>query len=192
MKLDLSYGWELQEDICFCDVHFNEYLNRNDIKNKVIFHFGTGKHHIIGKENIKNKEPNKIMGITYTPGEYISYMGLVKDNPLIGNYYKVMFVDAYNLSPELLPDFDIITLFHLCEFSRFRNKYAHFDDYSLLDMFLTKLKKGGNIIFYNGSSHYLKKPDSDVYTSLVLDKFVKEGKIKKIDEFRSLLIYSKV
>jgi len=132
------------------------------------------------------------MGITYTPGEYITYMELIKDKPLIGKYYKVLFADIYKLSPELLPDFDIIALFHLCEFSRFSDKSAHFDDYSLLDMFLNKLKKDGKIIFYKGSSHFFKKPDSDVYTSLVLDKFVKEGKIKKVDEFRSLLIYSKL
>ena len=56
-----------------CDFDFIEYLNSNNIKNKNIFHFGTGSHHIIGKENLNND----IFGLTLNKDEYIDYINLI-------------------------------------------------------------------------------------------------------------------
>ena len=47
-----EYSYPLEPDVCPCDVHFIEYLQDNNITNKAISHFGTGEHHILGKNNL--------------------------------------------------------------------------------------------------------------------------------------------
>ena len=40
--------WDLHVDICPCDVHFNEWVEANKLTGKMIYHFGTGTHHVVG------------------------------------------------------------------------------------------------------------------------------------------------
>ena len=41
--------WGLHPEVCPCDVHFNEWVEAHGIRNKLIYHFGTGTHHVIGR-----------------------------------------------------------------------------------------------------------------------------------------------
>ena len=40
--------WDLHVDVCPCDVHFNDWVKHKKLKNKLIYHFGTGTHHVVG------------------------------------------------------------------------------------------------------------------------------------------------
>ena len=108
--------WSLDEKQCPCDVHFCEYLEEKGIKNKTIFHFGTGNHHILGLRNAKSGANNAILGITASPDEYQAYIKLLIENPTLGATYKAYFGDIYQLDGRLLPPLDFASLFHVGEY----------------------------------------------------------------------------
>src|SRR5690349_8316267 len=56
--------WDLHEDVCPCDVHFNDWVADQGLKNKVIYHFGTGTHHVVGVEQARNGSGNSVLSIT--------------------------------------------------------------------------------------------------------------------------------
>jgi hypothetical protein len=56
--------WDLHEDVCPCDVHFNEWVKDQGLTNKTIFHFGTGTHHVVGVEQARNGSNNAVIAIT--------------------------------------------------------------------------------------------------------------------------------
>lgn len=144
--------WPLDVKQCPCDVHFTDWLARSDLRNAAIFHFGTGDHHHVGKTEAMRPAGNSVLGITATKPEYDSYIDLVVQNPLVGKRYKVLFTDIYQLAPELLPDFDVVTLFHLCEFwSETNAPYARMNDLGVLEAMAGKVKRGGTLLFYTGS-----------------------------------------
>lgn len=177
--------WHFNPQRCPCDVHFVEYIREFEIKGKNIFHFGTGEHHFIGLENQKFTQPNEIIGITASALEQQSYIKLVIKDSSLSKFYKVIFGDIYTLTPRTLPMFDVVTLFHLCEFYIPDNVHLlHQNDESLLQLFLDKLNPGGQIIFYTGSFAWDKTQD-------IIESFVEVGKIKKIYEYQTLVIYSK-
>src|SRR5262249_41490572 len=150
---------------------------------KIIFHFGTGEHHIVGKENSTDR-PNEIFAITASREEYDSYARFIIDNPAAARYYKVIFGDIYTLTPRIVPDFDLVTLFHLCEYyDKARCAYAELNDSSLLDLFISKLKPGGRILFYKRSSHFWK-------ARRIIKEFTERGKLTKQDEYKTLLVYA--
>jgi hypothetical protein len=186
--MQLNYwkaSWPLLADICPCDIHFVEYLQEREVSNKLIFHFGTGEHHILGKMNCKADAPNEILGITASRKEYERYIEFVIDNPTAAKTYKVIFGDIYTLTPRIIPDFDLVTLFHLCEFyDEEESAYAELNDYSLLELFMSKLNPGGRIFFYRGSSHFAKCRE-------VIESFVSEGKMAQLEEYKTLLVYSR-
>ncbi|MET0868449.1 MAG: hypothetical protein ABWY35_10130, partial [Pseudorhodoplanes sp.] len=62
--------WDLHEDICPCDVHVNDWIADQGLKNKVIYHFGTGTHHVVGVEQAKNGSGNSVLAITASIEEY--------------------------------------------------------------------------------------------------------------------------
>ena len=184
--MQLNYwkaSWPLLADICPCDIHFVEYLRAQGIKDKVIFHFGTGEHHLLGKMNLEASVPNEILAITASREEYDSYIKFIIDNPLAAKTYKVIFGDVYTLTPRIVPNFDLVTLFHLCEFyDEGSSLYAELDDSALLDLFLSKLNPGGRAFFYKGSSHFAK-------CRAIIDQFVSEAKMVQVDEYKTLLAY---
>ena len=117
MKLNFyDNSWPLTLTNSPCDLHFVRWLEDKKIEGKLVFHFGTGEHHLIGKNNYERGGPNEIVAITASRGEHDAYVDFIIDNPAAANYYKVFFGDIYTLSPRMLPKFDVVTLFHLCEY----------------------------------------------------------------------------
>src|SRR3712207_2153347 len=144
--------WGLNEDLCPCDVHFVEFLESQGISNASIFHFGTGAHHYVGIRNARNGSGNAVLGITCSRGELDAYVDLAIERPEISRSYKVVFGDIYVLDERLLPDFDVVTLFHLCEFRSERNDaYGAMTDLEMARLLIGKLRPGGWALFYLGS-----------------------------------------
>jgi SAM-dependent methyltransferase len=178
-----QHGWPLRPDVCPCDVHFVEYLRENDVQNRTIFHFGTGDHHIVGRQNDPD-HPNHVLAITASPPEHAAYITLLLEEPWLSPHYKVLFGDIYTLSPTLLPSFDFVTLFHLHEFSPAPDGFpGTFDDAGLLEMFCRILKPDGRILFYRGSDGFER-------TQTTIEDAVTRGLIRFEGTFRSLLIYA--
>lgn len=178
-------SWDLDQQVCPCDVHFAEYLQNMGVSGKRIFHFGTGNHHTVGRQNQIFPEPNEILAITASAPEHQIYVQLVLQNPALMKFYKVLFGDIYTLTAGLLPEFDVVTLFHLCEFYLPENAaLLHQNDTSLLQLFLDQLHPEGRILFYPGSLNWHQAEP-------IVHAFEAAGKLQKSGEFKSLLIYSK-
>ena len=197
MKLYYNrHSYPFDSEHCPCDLHFVQYLESKRLEGKMIFHFGTGDHHLVGTDNHERGNPNKILAITasYQPdtggsGEHESYIEFIVNNPVAANYYKVLFADIYTLSPRMLPNFDIVTLFHLCEFyNEEKSVYARLDDRMLLEMFLAKLTPGGKILFYTKSSAYVEKGRK---AARLIDEFLSTGRMGVEDEYETLVICRK-
>jgi hypothetical protein len=47
--------WDLDVEVCPCDVHFNDWVAKQKLQNKLIYHFGTGTHHVVGIRQATNK-----------------------------------------------------------------------------------------------------------------------------------------
>jgi hypothetical protein len=182
-RLNISdEAWPLRVDLCPCDTEFVAWLKARGIAGKAVFHFGTGGHHVVGIENAKLKRPNQVIGVTASPGEYQSYVELVTSDPTLAVSYKALFADIYTLDPRLLPAFDVVTLFHLCEFhDPVRSAYAPLDDRKLLTLFLERLQPRGRIVFYLGSN------GRDAMLRLV-DKFIAAGRLAVAERAGALLV----
>jgi hypothetical protein len=177
--------WTLDIAKCPCDLHFLRYLSRKGLNKQTIFHFGTGEHHLIGRENVRFECPNEILGITASRGEYDRYMDLVIDNPIIGRYYKVLFMDIYTLNPRLMPKFDLITMFHLAEHgSRCNEEACKEADSILLEQVVSLLKPGGRILFYKNSGR-----GGGERVQVLLRDFCDSGRLRYFEAFESLLVY---
>jgi hypothetical protein len=177
--------WDLNVDVCPCDVHFNDWVAKQRLKNKTIYHFGTGTHHIVGIKQAARK--NRVFAITASKEEYQSYIDLVTNNSGVAKYYVAYFGDIYLTNPALLPDFDVVTMFHLCEFffpNTASKKYGGFTDAQLLDLFTAKTREGGHILFYTLSMGIDK-------TRPILAKWEKKAPVKRVGEFKTLLVYRK-
>jgi hypothetical protein len=177
--------WPLIVDVCPCDVHFNDWVAKQKLKNKTIYHFGSGTHHIVGIEQAKRK--NRTLCITASKEEYEAYVDLVTGNSEVARNYLCYFGDIYLTNPALLPELDVVTMFHLCEFffpNTASKEYGGLTDAKLLDLFAAKIKKGGYMVFYKGSIGFDKaKP--------IIAKWAKKGPVKLAGEFKTLLVYKK-
>jgi hypothetical protein len=81
--------------------------------------------------------------------------------------------------------FDIVTLFHLCEFFSEANRaYTQSDDRSILLMFVGKLRPGGLLMLYNRSSSYAGAH------RLAVD-LLRDGDLEKAEDYESLDLYRK-
>ncbi len=175
--------WPLDVKQCPCDVHFTSYLKDKGLAAQTIFHFGTGDHHHVGLQAPAND--HAVLGITATEPEYRSYIRLVTENPHLGKYYKVIFGDIYQINPRLLPVFDIITLFHLCEFwSEHNSDFSNFNDQGVLDALTNLVRPGGLLLFYKGSFAY------DAASRLIPDWVEKNGFIEE-NGYETLRIFRK-
>jgi hypothetical protein len=185
MLMQLNYwaaSWPLRLD-CVCDLHFVDYLKEAATVGKMIFHFGTGEHHLVGRNNFAAGAPNEILAITASRGEHDAYIDFIIDNPVAARSYKVLFGDIYTLSPRSLPEFDLVTLFHLCEFYDERTAaYAELDDSSLLELFVGRLRPDGNLFFYKRSSHFSS-------CRALLQRMTEGGRLVHIGDYKSLLVY---
>lgn len=163
-------GWKWQPDKCPADQHFVDWIVYNHFFDKSILHIGTGEHHFVGESLCPR---HSVLGVTLSPDEVHSYIQLISDNHKLYANYKLLFSDAYLLDPHLLPQFDIITLFHLAEINH-GNGYT---DAELLEMLGGKLNKGGYVLGYT------KSVKADVSISL-LDKY-----FVRVEEYKSLQVY---
>jgi hypothetical protein len=177
--------WDLHLDQCPCDVHFCDWLEREQIKDASIFHFGTGSHHVVGIRTAENGSGNCVLGITASPGEYESFVKLAIDRPDVEKTYKAFFGDIYQLEKRLLPQFDIVTLFHLCEFRDERNDlYGALTDREVVDMLTERTRAGGYILFYTKSFAF----DS---AEKVIAGWALDRKVEKVGLYETLLVYRK-
>ena len=177
--------WDLHTDICPCDVHFNEWVEANKIANKVIYHFGTGTHHVVGLRQAELG--NAVFAITASKEEYDSYVALVTENPRVAKSYLTYFGDIYLSNARLLPDIDVVTLFHLCEFiqpSTTSAEYGGIGDRVLLDLLTDKTRPGGHILFYTRSNEWAA-------AKAIAAQWEKARPVERVDDFKSLVVYRK-
>ena len=180
-----NVDWYLDEAQCPCDVHFLEYLTQEKIKNAAIFHFGTGGHHVVGMRTAEDGSGNLVLGITASQPEQDAYEKLIIEQPKIGRSYKVLFGDIYQLEARLLPDFDIVTLFHTGEFRTEKNDvYGALTDEEVVRLLVGKLKGPRLVAFYSGSYAF------DV-ADKIAKKLVAEGLLEPAGDFKTLRIYRK-
>ncbi|HEY7214696.1 MAG TPA: hypothetical protein VIC28_08700 [Thermoanaerobaculia bacterium] len=179
------YSFPLLEAECPCDVHFVQYLAERKIRGKAIFHFGTGEHHLVGFNNARRRPHNRneVLAVTASPEEHAAYVERVIRNAELAKQYKVLFADIYTFTPRLLPRFDLVTLFHLCEFfDPVRSGYAPLDDAGLLELFLGKLNAGGRLFFYRGSMSFDQARP-------IIEDFVRRGRLWWREDFKTLAVY---
>jgi hypothetical protein len=156
MKLNYwNAAWSLDVAQCPCDVHLVEYLVERKAAGGTLFHFGTGKHHIVGQRLHASGLDCAVLGITASPEEYEAYIGLLIANPRLGHTYKAYFGDIYQIDARLLPPFDYVTLFHVGEFRTPANdSYGALTDLQMTMILADRLRPGGEILFYRGSFAY--------------------------------------
>jgi hypothetical protein len=176
--------WPLNEQQCPCDVHFMQFLSQSSRKEQRIFHFGTGDHHHVGIEAAKIG--HSVLGVTATDHEYQSYIRLVIENPHLGKAYKVLFSDIYQTNLRLLPRFEIVTLFHLCEFwSEHNAPFAALDDRGVLHGMAKLVESGGLMMFYTGSFAYAG-------AAKLLETFEKEAGFVEEAPAQTLRVFRKI
>ena len=148
-------AWGLDAAQCPCDLHFLEYLEEKQATGAVIFHFGTGSHHIVGLRVHAAGRNCAVLGITASPKEYEAYIALLIANPRLGQTYKAYFGDIYQIDRRLLPELDYAALFHVGEFRTPDNdSYGALTDLQMTLIVADKLRPSGEILFYKGSFAY--------------------------------------
>jgi hypothetical protein len=181
--------WDLRESECPCDVHFVEWLDRNGVTDSTIFHFGTGGHHFVGVECANPKRRNAVLGITAAPQEYETYIKLAIARPDVLRHYNVVFGDVYLVNQKLLPDLDVVTLFHLCEFRGEKNDaYGALTDLEVTNLLTDKIRPGGHILFFPGSFAYDR---ADHSAKEVVAAWEHQRDVLRVGAFKSLLVYRK-
>jgi hypothetical protein len=178
-------GWDLDVDVCPCDVHFTDFLAEKKIRDATIFHFGTGTHHHVGVTCAENDSNNAVLGITASREEIDAYTKLAVERPQVTRTYKAFFGDIYLLEPRLLPEFDAICLPHVHEFWGPNNvAYGAMTDRQMVDLLTAKTKPGGYIAFYTKSMAW------DQAGPLVA-KWSKEQPVTDEGLYKTLAIYRK-
>jgi hypothetical protein len=181
-RMNIPYTWPLMPERCPCDLHFCDYLAERGIRKKAIFHFGTGLHHLVGIRNREAGWKNDILAITGSPREHARYVHRAVRDPSFAEHYKVLFGDIYRLQFSLLPRFDLVTLFHLHEFTPAAGAEGLLGDAGVLASFLTGLAPGGRLLFYAGSEGFPKTQE------LLRDK-VQRRALAPEEEYKSLVVY---
>jgi hypothetical protein len=182
--------WDLREAECPCDVHFVQWLDENRITDSAIYHFGTGGHHYVGIECAKAERRNAVLGITAAPQEHEKYVELAIQRPDVLRYYNTIFGDIYLLNEKLLPEFDVVTLFHLCEFRGEKNDaYNALTDLEVTNLLTDKTRPGGYILFFTTSFAF--DWDGPMSAKNVIAQWEKERDVERVGTFKSLLVYRK-
>jgi hypothetical protein len=183
-------SWDLREKNCPCDVHFVEWLDREKIADSAIYHFGTGNHHHVGIECAKESRRNAVLAITAAPQEYEAYVKLAIARPEVLRRYNVVFGDIYLLNERLLPEFDVVTLFHLCEFRGDKtDAYGGLTDLEVTNLLTDKTKAGGHILFFTTSFAF--DWDGPMSAKKVIARWEKERPVERVGTYKSLLVYRK-
>jgi hypothetical protein len=186
MKLnDWDGFWGLRVAECPCDVHFVEWLEENAITGKTIFHFGSGGHHYVGIRCAEPELDNAVLSINASTPDYDAFMKLAKDQPALLHHYTCYFGDIYTTNPRLLPVFDVVTLFHSCEFRSEKNDaYGAKTDLEVMQLFVDKLVVGGHVLFYTGSFAYAQAES-------VIAELEASRPVVEVGHFKTLRVYRK-
>ena len=176
-----SGGWDLDPS-CPCDVHFVEYVRARRSSDLRVFHFGSGRHHLVGVELAAMGRGHEVLAITDSRDEYLAYIDRVIDCPELGRSYRLLFGDAYALTGSCLPEFDLVTLFHLGEGPVAGDAQAVLSATALVELFLGRLRPGGELLFYDRSN-------GRAITRVVLAAQEALGRLVRAEAFESLVIY---
>ena len=183
----IDYEWGLEVRECPCDVQVIEWVDEHAITDAAIYHFGTGSHHYVGVESARPQRRNSVLGITASPAEHSAFVRLSIERPEVLRYYNAVFGDIYLLNPRLLPRFDVVTLFHLCEFRSWQHDaYGALTDLQVLEALTDQTVPGGHILFYTGSMAW----DWDhINTQDVIAEWEQTRDVERVGEFKTLLVY---
>jgi hypothetical protein len=183
-------SWDLREKDCPCDVHFIEWLDENRITDATIYHFGTGGHHHVGVECAAPHRRNNVLGITAAPQEYQKYVELAIARPEVLRHYNAIFGDIYLLNGKLLPTFDVVTLFHLCEFRGEKTEsYGGLTDLQVTNLLTDKTRPGGHILFFTTSFAF--DWEGPMSAKRVIAQWEKARPVECMGTYKSLLVYRK-
>jgi hypothetical protein len=175
--------WDLRIAECPCDIHLIAYLEERGLKDKTIYHFGSGGHHILGLRCAENGSNNAVISITASPQEYDSFIKLLVAKPAIAKLYTCHFGDIYCINERHLPELDVVTLFHLCEFRSEKNDaYGALTDEAVALALFRRLKPGGLALFYTGS--YAWNSAEPIVAKLAADGF-----IDLVETYKGLPVY---
>ncbi|WP_210247637.1 hypothetical protein [Salinarimonas soli] len=181
--------WGLREKECPCDVHFVEWLDETGIVDSTIYHFGTGGHHHVGIECASPKRRNAVLGITAAPQEYDDFVKLAIAHPEVLRHYNCVFGDIYLINDRLLPAFDVVTLFHLCEFRGEKNDaYDALTDLEVTQLLTDHTRPGGHILFFPGSYAWDR---ADHSAKDVVAEWEATRDVERVGMFKSVLVYRK-
>ncbi len=132
--------WHWDPSVCPADQDFIELLAQLNLGLKV-FHMGPGAHHKVG---IHLCDLHHVLSITHCPDEMVAYIELIKALPEISSSYQCIFGDVHLLNSYLLPQFDVVSLFHLKELPSVG--YQCMSDKEVIDFFWP-----ADIVLYRGS-----------------------------------------
>jgi hypothetical protein len=182
--------WDFRPEDCPCDVDFVAWLDEQGIRDAAIYHFGTGGHHHVGIECARPERRNHVLSITAAPREHEAFVRLAMARPDVLRFYNAVFGDIYLLNERLLPEFDVVTLFHLCEFRGPANDaYGALTDLDVTRILTRKLRPGGHMLFFPRSFAWDRANDSAVD---VVAEWERDGGVERVGTFKSLLIYRKL
>lgn len=166
---------------CPCDHDFASFVSESKTSGARIFHFGTGAHHTLGTRCAMMH--NHVLGITASPEEHAAYVRWAIDNPRTSANYQVLFGDIYMLNGRLLPRFDYITLFHLCEYwSPERGVYGAANDENVLAMMIGQLAPDGFIVGYRRSAKWADAQE-------LFERAIRDGLLLQSIDYASLRFY---
>lgn len=138
----------------------------------VIFQYGTGGHHLLGKTvhnaNVAAGRPKGVVvGVTAGREEYLEYIRLLGQSGALAASYAVTYTDIFAMPAAAFPSpADCVALTHLCEYyapalstetavaqsaeGRSREGYAVRDEAGLLALAVGRLRPGGLLILRVG------------------------------------------
>jgi hypothetical protein len=181
--------WDLRLAECPCDADFVAWVDEIGLTDAAIYHFGTGGHHHVGIECARPERRNAVLGITAAPQEHATFVTLAIERPEVLRFYNCVFGDIYLLNQRLLPVFDAVTLFHLCEFRGEKNDaYGGLTDLAVANLLTDQTRPGGHILFFPGSFAWDRADHSG---KDVVAQWERDRDVERVGDFRSLLVYRK-
>jgi hypothetical protein len=165
-------GWPWMPDKCPPDKYFIDFMKARPAgRGQTILHMGTGLHHRVGIECVALG--HRVIGLTVSREEYIS-RALRVDSP----DYQVFYVNLNDLDLRLLPELDIVTLFH---FGEMPSTFGPATDASLISL-ISRMSDRALMLFYNRSAEWGN-------AKAVVEAGVAAGYMTHVDTYEELEVY---
>lgn len=163
------------------DKHLIAWLDKCNITSKVIFHFGTGNHHALARSNRAREASrlNVVIAITASPQEFGAFQELAATDLDLLNEYLAIYGDIYRLNAAALPVLDIVSLPHLCEYSKDRKK-----DRKLLEALLSRTH-ADSVFILNAKSNHWNEAEAE------MGSFSKQHGFQLLQTFQYLRVYGR-